>query len=86
VALALADRVGSKAGIGRIKDKIGRLYWATGKFDEALQYHFEALDIYNETGNKLAGNYVLIQIGQDYLNGTKFDKASHYLFKSIKAK
>jgi two-component system, sensor histidine kinase PdtaS len=83
-ALTLAEKAGSKTGIGRIKDRIGRLYWATGKFDNAIKYHLEALDIYNETGNTYARNYVLIELGQDYLNATKFDEAGHYLLKALK--
>jgi two-component sensor histidine kinase len=83
-ALALANRVGNKIGIGRIKDKIGRLYWATGKFDTAIKYHLEALDIYIDADNKNARNYALIELGQDYMDGTKFDEAERYLLKALK--
>jgi len=84
-ALALVARVGNKTGIARIKDKIGRLYWATGKFDDALKYHLEALELYNLAGNKPERNYVLIEIAQDYLNATKFDEAGKYLSKALKS-
>ncbi len=73
-----------KSGIARAKDKIGRIYWRIGKFNEAYKYHFDALNIYNEVGDKYARNYVLVEIGQDYLNDTKFDEAGKYLLKALK--
>lgn len=57
-----------------------------GKFSEAYQYHFTALGIYNETGDKYARNMVLVEIGQDYLNDTKFDEARKYLLQAMQIK
>jgi two-component sensor histidine kinase len=83
-ALAIARYANTKAGTARIKDKIGRIYWRLGKFDEALKFHFEALAGYEELGDKYARNAVLVSIGQDYLNATNFDEAYKYLSRSIK--
>ena len=84
VALEIAGKSNQKINVGRVKDKIGRMYWQMGKFSEAYKYHFDALDIYSEAGNNYARNYVLIEIGQDYLNDTKFDEAEKYLLKALK--
>ena len=77
VALELANKSNRKINIARVKDKIGRLYWQTGKFDEAYKYHFDALDIYKEVGDKHAEANVLIWIGQDYLNDNKYAEAGN---------
>ncbi|MEO5890313.1 MAG: tetratricopeptide repeat protein [Ferruginibacter sp.] len=83
-ALKIAAKTNKRINVGRVNDKIGRLYWSMGKFSDAYKYHFTALDIYNETGDKYARNYVLVEIGQDYLNDTKFDEAGKYLLLSLK--
>jgi two-component sensor histidine kinase len=83
-ALGIANRINQKISIARVKDKIGRLYWNTGKFNEALKYHFDALAIYNEAGDKYARNHLLVEIGQDYLNDTRFDEAGKYLLEALK--
>src|SRR5580698_6882362 len=59
-ALEIANKINQKIGIARAKDKIGRMYWRIGKFNEAYKYHFDALNIYNEVGDKYARNYVLV--------------------------
>jgi two-component system, sensor histidine kinase PdtaS len=82
-ALEIANKVNQKIGTARVKDKIGRMYWRTGKFNEAEKYHVEALNRYNEVGDTYARNYVLVEIGQDYLNDTKFDEAGRYLLKAL---
>ena len=83
-ALDLAGKTNREIYIARVKDKIGRLYWQTGKFSEAYKYHFAALDIYEALGDTYARNYVLVEIGQDYLNDTRYDEASKYLLKALK--
>jgi len=82
-ALLTAGRTNKKLNIARVKDKAGRLYWRMGKFNEAYIYHFAALDAYKEAGDTFARNYVLIEIGQDYLNDTKFSEANNYLSKAL---
>jgi two-component system, sensor histidine kinase PdtaS len=83
-AFKLAAKTNRKIDLARVNDKIGRLYWQTGKFSEAYKYHFAALDIYEAEGDKQARNYVLVEIGQDYLNDTKYDEAKNYLLKALK--
>ena len=82
-ALQIANRTKSKIHIARINDKIGRIHWRLGKFSEAYNYHFTALKLYEELGDDIARNYVLVEIGQDYLNDIKFDEAEKYLLKAI---
>jgi two-component sensor histidine kinase/uncharacterized protein HemY len=82
-ALKIAARTNKRINIARVNHKIGRIYWGMGKFSEAYQYHFTALNIYNEMGDKYARNKVLIEIGQDYLNDTRFDEARKYLLQAL---
>ena len=83
-ALELAQKTKGKPGTAKIKDRIGRLNWRLGNFDEALKNHFEALDIYTQTGNKYAEGSVLVAIGQDYLDDGKYALAETYLLKALK--
>lgn len=71
-------------GTAKIKDKIGRLHWRMGNFDEALKNHFEALHIYHQAGNKYGEGNILLAIGQDYLDDGKYVEARDYLLQSIK--
>lgn len=82
--LQIAFKTQKKISFAKANDRIGRVYWTLGKFSEAYKYHFAALDIYNETGDKYARNHVLVEIGQDYLNDTRFDEARNYLLKALK--
>ena len=84
-ALELAQKLNSKTGIAVIKDNIGRLHWRLGNFNEALKNHFEALNLYAQTGNRKAQGGVLVSIGQDYLDDASYDEARSYLLKALKA-
>jgi two-component system, sensor histidine kinase PdtaS len=83
-ALELAQKINFKPGIARVKDNAGRLYWRLGNFKDALTLHFEALDLYIQTGNKHREGFVLVEIGQDYLDGSNYPAAKPYLLKAIK--
>jgi len=83
-ALDLAQKLNSKTGIAAIKDNIGRLNWRLGNFNEALKNHFEALEIYTQTGDKKAQGKVFVSIGQDYLDDGRYDEARSYLLKALK--
>ena len=83
VALELAKKAGWKIGIAKIKDRIGRLNWRIGNFSEALKYHQEALDVFQQA-NSVSGHYILVEIGQDYLDDGKYADAEPYLLKSVK--
>lgn len=83
-ALELAEKTKWKMGTAKIKDKIGRLHWRMGNFDEALKNHFEALHIYHQAGNKYGEGNILLAIGQDYLDDGKYVEARDYLLQSIK--
>lgn len=83
-ALELAQKLNWKPGIAIIKEKTGRLQWRMGNFEDALKNHFEALSLYQETGRKLNEGYVLVEIGQDYLDGGKYPEAKIYLQKAAK--
>lgn len=82
--LDLAGRVDSKIDIARVNDKIGRIYWKLGKFSDAYRYHFAALEGYNAWGDNISRNYVLIELGQDYLNDTNFEEARIFLQLALK--
>ena len=83
-ALELANKLNWKAGVAKIKHRVGRLYWRMGNLNEAISNHIEALELYKQTGNKNAAGRVLIEIGQDYLDNGKLDEANAYLIKSLK--
>jgi two-component sensor histidine kinase/tetratricopeptide (TPR) repeat protein len=83
-ALELAESTGSRISIARIKDRIGRLYWRTGKFKQAYKYHFDALDTYADVGDTKAQVNTLIWIGQDFINDNIYDKAGEYLSRALK--
>ncbi len=82
--LELARKVDSKIDIARVNDKIGRIYWKLGKFSDAYRYHFAALEGYNAWGDNYARNYVLVELGQDYLNDTNFEEALIFLQLALK--
>jgi two-component sensor histidine kinase/tetratricopeptide (TPR) repeat protein len=82
-ALDLATKTRWKIGIAKIKDRIGRLNWRKGNFSEALKYHNEALEAYQQT-NYPYGRYILIEIAQDYVDDGKYAQAEPYLLKSVK--
>ncbi|CAN5504082.1 hypothetical protein BH10BAC3_BH10BAC3_12300 [soil metagenome] len=81
-ALELAEKLNWKYGIAKIKDRAGRLNWRLGNFDEALKNHFEALKIYTPAGRKTDAAYVLVEIGQDYLDGNKYADAETWLLRA----
>src|SRR5687768_847753 len=83
-ALQIARNSNSKIRLARVNEKIGRIYWRLGKFSEAYPYHFTALQLYEQVKDTPAINYVLVQIGQDYLNDTKFDEARDFLVRALK--
>jgi two-component system, sensor histidine kinase PdtaS len=82
-ALALAQKLGWQPGIALLKHHIGRLYWRTGKFDEARKHHFDALNIYVRERNKTGEQKILTSIGQDYLDEGKYDEARSYLLRAL---
>jgi two-component sensor histidine kinase len=82
-ALELADKLNWKPGVAKIKHRTGRLYWRMGNFDEALKNHWEALDLYKQTGNNHEGGRVLIEIGQDYFDNGKLAEAKTALLKAL---
>ena len=82
-ALDLATKTGWKLGIAKIKDRIGRLNWRIGNYVEALKNHIEGLEFYENSGSPYA-RYILIEIGQDYLDQGKYAEAESYLLKAEK--
>lgn len=84
-AMNLAEKIGWKTGIAKIKNQVGRIYWRLGDFPQALKYHFEALDIYNKTGNKNDIGESLLGIAQDYLDYGMYPEAKTYLLKALEA-
>ena len=82
-ALDLATKTGWKIGVAKIKDRIGRLHWRMGNFSEALKYHNEALEVYQQT-NDAYSRYILVEIAQDYVDDDKYAQAETYLLKSVK--
>ncbi|MES2774415.1 MAG: tetratricopeptide repeat protein [Bacteroidota bacterium] len=82
-ALALAQQLNWKPGIARIKDRTGRLNWRLGNYAAALKNHLEALDIYTQTGDAFREGFVLVEIGQDYLDDGHYADAEAWLKKAV---
>ena len=82
-ALNLAKKIGWEIGVAKIKDRIGRLHWRMGNFAEALKNHNAALEVYQKTSDNY-GNYILVEIAQDYVDDGKYAEAEPYLLKSVK--
>ncbi|TAD84052.1 MAG: hypothetical protein EAY75_13835 [Bacteroidetes bacterium] len=78
-AFALAKKLDWKHGIAKIFHIAARLRWRLGRYDDALEYHETALELYKQNGNTHAQGAVLIEIGQDYLDNGKFEKAERQL-------
>ncbi|MBS4063331.1 MAG: tetratricopeptide repeat protein [Chitinophagaceae bacterium] len=82
-ALELAQTLNWKPGIAKIKHRAARLYWRMGDFKNALNYHNEALGLYQQTGNQHAQGRVLIEIGQDYFDNGNLVEAKPALLKAL---
>ncbi len=82
-ALDLAKKTNWNPGTARIKNRVGRLYWRLGNFNEALQQHFEAFNIYTKDGDKIGEGRILLAIGQDYLDKGDYGEARTNLLKAI---
>ena len=81
--LELAQKLNWKTGVSVIKHRAGRLYWRLGNFEEALKNHWEAQDLYKQTGNQHEEGRVLIEIGQDYFDNGKLAEAKTALLKAL---
>jgi two-component sensor histidine kinase len=84
-ALALAEKLNWTFGIAKVKDRAGRIRWRLGKFDDALKNHFTAYKLYSQEGRISEAVYVLVSIGQDYLDNSKYPEAETWLLKAVKA-
>lgn len=82
MALALAQKANWPKGKARIMDRIGRLNWRMGNFENALKNHLEALDIYTRARD-VTKNHVLIELAQDYLIDRSFAPANLYLQRAL---
>src|SRR6185295_2308850 len=65
-ALELANKLNWQRGVLMVKSQTGKIYWKLGKFDEALKWHFEALEIAESSGNHKEVIDALTYVGQDY--------------------
>ena len=65
---------------------IGSVFSATDRPEEALQYHFQALEIAKKRGMKSGEAYSLHNIGASYLVLEENNKARKYLQKSLEIK
>ena len=81
-ALQNAEIAKWKNGVAMASNRIGLCYWAKSNFPKALEYHFKALSIYEQTGNKKGIAVVLGNIGLVYDGQQNYAKALEYHFKS----
>ncbi len=65
-------------GNAALKTGLGLNHWRSGRFDKALQYHFDALKIYKALGETRHIEELTINIGQDYADKGSYSEALHY--------
>ncbi len=78
-AMALATKIESKAGIADVKNVVGRIYWRLGNFNEALKYHHEAKQIFEQLNDAKKIALSVRYIGQDYADGGYYPEALKHL-------
>lgn len=62
----------------------GISFYLVGDYDEAIEYYFQALELYTEIGNKGGMGAALNNIGTVYLEKGDYDNAIKYLMGSLK--
>jgi CHAT domain-containing protein len=74
-SLALRTKLGDRAGEASTLNSIGALYFALGEFERALDYHLQALSIFQSVGDKRRQSIALTNIGLDYASLRNENKA-----------
>jgi two-component system, sensor histidine kinase PdtaS len=77
--LRLAQKIEWLPGIAVTHEKIGRIYWNSGKYPLALYHHGNALRIFKQLDYWKDYWDVMVMIGQDYANYTQYDKSLLFL-------
>ncbi len=83
-SLAISRELGDKEGIGRSLYNIGITYGAEGNNEElALKYFLEVLEIAESIGARGPKAFVLLSIGNRYVNMGRYDLALDHFNKSL---
>jgi PAS domain S-box-containing protein len=83
-AFKLAEALDYKQGVARSYQLIGISKWVTSNYEEALECHLKAMEIFAEADDKtgLANSYN--NIGLIYKNRGDYDKALEYYLRALK--
>jgi two-component sensor histidine kinase len=78
-ALEIAQQINWIPGMAIAHEKVGRIYWNSGKYPLALFHHGNALQLFKQLNYWKDYWDVIVMIGQDYANFTQYDKSLLFL-------
>ncbi len=81
-ALAKAESLEYESKIARALSRIGVVYWQLGNFDMSLDFHLEALGIYERRADNIGKARSLSNIGIIFLEQGHYEKALEYFFNA----
>jgi tetratricopeptide (TPR) repeat protein len=76
-------QIGDRAGEGATLDNIGGIYRSLGQYQEALEYHQQALDIQREVGDRAGEGATLNSIGVVYDSLGQYQEALEYYQQAL---
>jgi CheY-like chemotaxis protein len=77
------DETGDEHGMAVCHNNLGNVYYATERYDEALQHLLRALDLYTETDDERLAASTLNNIGLLYHDVERFDDAQQSLERAL---
>ena len=78
-SLEIAKKINWLPGMAIAHEKVGRIYWNSGKYPLALYHHGNALRIFKQLDHWKDYWDVMVMLGQDYANYTQYDKSLLFL-------
>lgn len=82
-ALDIALKLGDKKRIADATSNTGVIYWQTGNFDMAMDYHLDANRIYTNIQDEAGIAKSFSNIGVIFSDQSHYDKALEYFFKAL---
>ena len=82
-ALDIALKMGDKERIADATSNTGVIYWQTGNFDMAMDYHLDANRIYTNIQDEAGIAKSFSNIGVIFSDQSHYDKALEYFFKAL---
>lgn len=67
-ALKIAEEIKDQNKIALINGEIGNCYFSLGEYEKALKAHLRCCELFDNAGNDERKAYILLAIGNDYVN------------------